>query len=257
MIGFADPWPTPDFLPAEKEQRVASLQRGGPRHAAQKRGLPADIWATGTTDVEALRRFLARERLMKSAGELRDVGKAAGADQRDLFTGASATETAVKRADLASYRVIYFATHGFVAGRFQAEPSLALTVPAQPGPFDDGLLTASEITQLTLDADWVVLSACDTAAGAGDGAEGLSGLARAFFHAGARALLVSNWSVDDQSAQEMMTGMFRRLRDDGKLRRSEAFRQAMLAQIRGVGKKDAGWDAYPGRWAAFEMVGVD
>ena len=87
-----------------------------------------------------------------------------------------------------------------------AEPALALTIPAQPSDFDDGLLTASEVAQLKLNADWVVLSACNTMAGDRPGAEALSGLARAFFYAGARALLVTHWPVASaQSAQFTMT----------------------------------------------------
>jgi hypothetical protein len=70
---------------------------------------------------------------------------------------------------------------GDVAGL--AEPSLALTIPNQPTELDDGLLTASEVAQLKLNADWVVLSACNTAAADKPGAEALSGLARAFFYA--------------------------------------------------------------------------
>ena len=98
---------------------------------------------------------------------------------------------------LADYRVVYFATHGLVAGDVKglAEPSLALTLPQPPSDIDNGLLTASEVAQLKLDADWVVLSACNTVAGDKPGAEAMSGLARAFFYAGARALLVSHWSV--------------------------------------------------------------
>ena len=103
----------------------------------------------------------------------------------------------MKRAPLADYRIVYFATHGLVAGDIKglAEPSLALSIPAQPSDLDDGLLTASEVAQLKLNADWVVLSACNTIAGDKPGAEALSGLARAFFYAGARALLVSHWAV--------------------------------------------------------------
>ena len=67
-----------------------------------------------------------------------------------------------------------------------------------------------EILALKLDADWVVLSACNTGAGAGAGAEAASGLGRAFFYAGTRALLVTNWSVHSQSARELVTDLFRR-----------------------------------------------
>ena len=107
--------------------------------------------------------------------------------------------------DLSTTKVVGFATHGLIAGDLPklGEPALALTPPKEPTPEDDGLLRASEVTQLKLNADFVVLSACNTAAADGTpGAEGLSGLAKAFFYAGARSLLVSHWPVDfDLSGQ--------------------------------------------------------
>ena len=90
-----------------------------------------------------------------------------------------------------------------------------------------------EILSLKLDADWVVLSACNTGAGAGAGAEAASGLGRAFFYAGTRALLVTNWSVHSQSARELVTDLFRRQADEPKLTRGEALRQAMMAMLDG------------------------
>ena len=118
--------------------------------------------------------------------------------QSDIHLGEDASETTVKRAPLADYGIVYFATHGLVAGDVKgiAEPSLVLSIPKQPSELDDGLLTSSEVAQLKLNADWVVLSACNTIAGDKPGAEALSGLARSFFYAGARALLVSHWAVD-------------------------------------------------------------
>src|SRR4029079_13630546 len=97
---------------------------------------------------------------------------------------------------------IEFATHGLVAGDLSglAEPALVLTPPAAGSDTHDGSHTASEIAVLKLNADWVVLSACNTAAGSTEGAEALSGLARAFFYAGARSLLVSHWSVFSTAA---------------------------------------------------------
>jgi CHAT domain-containing protein len=89
-----------------------------------------------------------------------------------------------------------------------AEPSLALSIPRQPSELDDGLLTASEVAQLKLKADWVVLSACNTIAGNKPGAEALSGLARSFFYAGARALLVTRWSVASKAATRLTTSTF-------------------------------------------------
>ncbi len=118
------------------------------------------------------------------------MAKDVGATDADIHLGRDASEATLKRAPLAQYSIIYFATHGLVAGDIKGvgEPSLALSIPDQPSELDDGLLTASEVAQLKLNADWVVLSACNTIAGDKPGAEALSGLARAFFYAGARAL---------------------------------------------------------------------
>src|SRR5207253_5496695 len=93
-----------------------------------------------------------------------------------------------------------------------------------------------------------VLSACNTAAGDKPGAEALSGLARAFFYAGARALLVSHWSVDSQAATRITTSTFDNMKRDAKIGRSEALRRAMLAYM---DDKSDPWSAYPGFWGAF------
>src|ERR1700676_3267467 len=165
-----------------------------------------------------------------------------------------APRTSAKRARLSDYRIVYFATHGLVAGDVKglAEPSLALSIPAQPSDFDDGLLTASEVAQLKLNADWGVLSACNTAAGDKPGAEALSSLARAFFYAGARALLVSHWSVESRAATRLTTATFDLLRADPKLGRAEALRRAMLAYLADTSTP---MNAYPALWAPFEIVG--
>ena len=156
-----------------------------------------------------------------------------GAPRGDIHLQKDATEAAVKRANLADYRVVYFATHGLLAGEVKGlgEPALALTIPKEPSELDDGLLTASEVAQLKLNADWVVLSACNTAAGDRLGAEALSGLARAFFYAGAHALLVSHWAVDSDAATRLTTTTFDLLQSDPKIGRAEALRRAMLAYM--------------------------
>src|SRR5262249_41059655 len=104
---------------------------------------------------------------------------------------------------------------------------------AAPRDLDDGLLTASEVAHdVKLNADWVVLSACNTAATDGTpGAEGLSGLAKAFFYAGARALLVSNWSVESEATVRLTTGAFRELAAAPKIGRAEALQRSMLALL--------------------------
>src|SRR5262249_49591660 len=133
-----------------------------------------------------------------------------------------------------------------------AGPALVFSPPDTATEEDDGLLTASEVAGLKLDADWVVMSACNTASGAGPGAEALSGLAKAFFYAGARALLVSHWPVNSYAATMLTSRTFAEMRKDRTIGRSEAFRRAMLALIN---DKDRLWAAHPSVWAPFVVVG--
>jgi CHAT domain-containing protein/Tfp pilus assembly protein PilF len=192
-------------------------------------------------------------RLPESAGELRAIAAALKAPASSIRLAAAATERAVKEADLSRYRNLAFATHGLMAGDFKglAEPALVLTPPEKGSELDDGLLTAGEISQLKLDADWVILSACNTAAPDGTpGAEGLSGLARAFFYAGARSLLVSHWSVSSDAAVALTTRMF----DESAkgTTKAEALRRSMLALMQTPGKPQF---AHPAFWAPFVVVG--
>src|SRR5262249_10060400 len=143
-----------------------------------------------------------------------------GAGDAAVYLGQAATERTIKSLSsdgtLANARIIHFATHGLLAAEAEyvtgskTEPGLLLTPPEQATEEDDGLLTASEVSQLKLNADWVVLSACNTAAGGSSehDAETLSGLARAFFYAGARAMLVSHWAVNSDTTVKLITKTF-------------------------------------------------
>lgn len=202
-------------------------------------------------------------RLPDTADELKSIALALQADpSKVLFLGKSATESAVKTMNLSGFRILAFATHGLVPGELNGltQPALALSSPAVTGEGGDGLLTMEEILSLKLDADWVILSACNTGAGAGAGAEAASGLGRAFFYAGTRALLVTNWSVHSQSARQLVTDLFKRQADDPKLSRSEALRQAMMALVDGPGYLDGEGKtefayAHPLFWAPYTIIG--
>ena len=204
------------------------------------------LYRNGVPDLRALQQLTP---LPETAQELESIAKILGASRDALSLREAATETRLKSVPLKDYRILQFATHGLVAGDLSglAEPALVLTPPAKATEEDDGLLTASEIAGLVLDADWVVLSACNTAAGDKVGADALSGLARAFFFAGARAMLVSHWSVYSQAAVELTTRTFRNLAKSPEIGRAEAFRKAMLTLI------DEGRP--PSYWAPFVVVG--
>jgi CHAT domain-containing protein len=226
--------------------RVAEIQRGsGVRPFAQRGGI---------AEVADLR--LAPP-LPETADELCDVAKAVGATEADILLGARARESEIKRLSeagtLRSYRIVHFATHGALTGEISAsaEPGLLLTPPQTGTEVDDGYLSASEIAGLKLDADWVILSACNTAAAEAKGAEALSGLARAFFYAGARALLVSHWAVDTEATVKLITGAVKRLTSDRTVGRAEAMRQSMLTMI----DKGEPNEAHPKYWAPFVVVG--
>jgi CHAT domain-containing protein len=186
------------------------------------------------------------------------IGEALKVGTKDIYLGLQATEAAVKHAKLNQYRIVYFATHGLLAGdiekfaKVRAEPALALTMPDTPSELDDGLLQASEVALLKLDADWVVLSACNTAAGDKPGAEALSGLARAFLYAGARSLIVSHWQVNDNSTARLMSNTFTLHNQRPDLSHAEVLQQAML-QMLDDAKVDN--DAHPYFWAPFVVVG--
>ncbi len=169
--------------------------------------------------------------------------------------GAEATETAVRGADsvtLSEARFVVFSTHGLMAGSTAAEPGLVLTPPDQATEADDGYLSASEAAQMRLSAEFVVLSACNTAASDGSpGGEGLSGLARAFFYAGARSVLVSHWEVSDVATTELITRTFGELDAHGDDPAARA--RALQVGMKTV-RANRRW-AHPAYWAAFTLVG--
>jgi len=262
FIGFGDPVLTrtcdpadiPDKCP-EDEIKVVTTVSSTMRSAGEVKAAE-DYFRNGLADVAALQSRLCP--LPDTAHELRCVARSLGAETKNIVLGKDMTETAVKSLPLNRYRVVHFATHGLLAGQTaefsknRAEPALVFSPPAIASEKDDGLLTASEVADLQLDADWVVMSACNTASGAEPGAEALSGLAKAFFYAGARALLVSHWPVDSYAATMLTSRTFAEMKKQPSISRSEAVRQAMLALMN---DKDRPWAGHPSVWAPFVVVG--
>ena len=236
---------------------------GGPgeTRGLRKRGafLPAPRLDTAglflrgsAVDVEAVRSL---PPLPETARELASISRSVGAGAESLFLRGNATETKLRELTLDQYRIVAFATHGLVAGDFAAlgEPALVMTPPQVASEGRDGLLTASEIASLRLDADWVILSACNTAAPDGTpGAEGLSGLAKAFFYAGTRSLLVSHWAVASDAAVKLTTGMFSAIAESPGLGRAEALRRSSLALL---ADDSVPHFAHPMFWAPYVVIG--
>ena len=252
FIGFGDPV----FAPKEASP---GAMRGV--LALRNLAIPRGGDAPGEGRVAAS--FARLPALPDTREEIREIAALLGADPaREVFIGLEANEQRVKTQDLSRHRVIAFATHGLVPGDLEGlgQPALALSNPELAGVAGDGVLQMDEILGLKLDADWVVLSACNTASGGSAGEEAVSGLGRSFFYAGARALLVSNWAVETVSARLLTTEIFRRQAADAKLSRAEALRQAMLHVMQNeTGKDREGRPlfsyAHPIFWAPFSLVG--
>ena len=240
-------------LPAAAENRPVlaaygdPVFEGGGSLSGVTRG--AALVAGGLADVDRLRGL---PPLPATRRELLSIAETLKADRATLHLGAEATEAAVKQG-IGPAQVVAFATHGLLSGELQglAEPALVLTPPEKASKLDDGLLTASEIIDLNLDADWVLLSACNTAGGSEPGAEGLSGLARAFLFAGARSIVVSHWPVRDDAAARLTTSALS-IYEGGTVRRAEALRRSMLAVMEDSRDPTL---AHPSAWAPFVIVG--
>jgi CHAT domain-containing protein len=261
LVAFGDPYFNKDQQAEAElaETRIQHADAGGnvTRGVPLKRRNSPKLEGVDSAELGLL------PRLPDTAEELKSIALALQADpSKVLYLGKNATESSVKTINLSGFKVLAFATHGLVPGELNGltQPALALSSPSVTGEAGDGLLTMEEILGLKLDADWVVLSACNTGAGAGAGAEAASGLGRAFFYAGTRALLVTNWSVHSQSARQLVTDLFKRQANDPKLARSEALRQAMMALADGAGYLNAEGKteftyAHPLFWAPYTIIG--
>ncbi len=179
-----------------------------------------------------------------------------GASTGDELLGPAFTVAAVEHAPLAQYRVIHFASHALLPTDLACLSQPAVVTSAAPGAASatGALLTAEAVTGLQLDADAVILSACNSGGPGGQSAgESLSGLARAFFYAGARSLMVTHWSVNDQAAAFLVVSTLKRLSDGAGI--AEALRGAELGMLDAAGGAMPAALAHPFYWAPFALIG--
>lgn len=259
-IGFGNPLlrgGEGDEAQAELARERSTCQRPGEVRIAQATVAHAPARPVNRNGLASLADLDRLGPLPETADELCDVAAGLGAEDGSVLLGKAASERALKKLNadgvLARYRILHFATHGALSGEIEgsAEPGLVLTPPQAASRDDDGYLTASEITELDIAADWVILSACNTAGGANQDLTSLSGLARAFFYAGARALLVSHWAVNSQASVLLATRAFGALARDPSIGRAEAMRAAMAS----LATSDQPYQNHPSYWAPFVLVG--
>jgi CHAT domain-containing protein len=200
--------------------------------------------------INALTRGYKPEELGNLPGSAEEVLSAAATfakDKNDVLVGSDASEGAFKKARLEGYRVIHLAVHG-VANQERPDQA-ALILLSDPAAGEDGILQATEVLQLRTNADLVVLSACDTAIGRIQGAEGIANLARAFLLSGARSVVATLWQIDDTFSSTMMTQFYQHL----------AFGRSVAESLT-LAKRDImsmfGDAAVPYYWAGYTLEGV-
>ncbi|MEO8126673.1 MAG: CHAT domain-containing protein [Bryobacteraceae bacterium] len=226
-----------EHRPRPRTSRQALLAIGGipySRSAINRAGLTRGYSRSGFAD------------LPSSEDEVRVAQAVFPKDKSRRLLGTAATESAFKRVPLQNFRVIHLAVHGFADSTFPDRASLVLLSDRSAG--EDGFLQASEVAQLHLDADLVVLSACDTAVGALEGQEGIANLSRAFLLAGARTVVSTLWEIDDSSSLYLMRRFYAHLamHDNPAV----ALTAAKRDMLRAFGHK-----TLPFEWAAFTVEG--
>jgi CHAT domain-containing protein len=178
-----------------------------------------------------------------------------GATASDELLGANFTAARVLATPLKNYRILHFSTHALLPDelRCQNEAAILTSPPAGAPDARGALLTASQIAQMELDANLVILSACNS--GGATSGESLSGLARSFFYAGARSLLVTHWQVNDQVAAYLVASSIKQMADNPALGIAGAVRTVQLAALAGAGKDLSPEVAHPFFWAPFAVIG--
>jgi CHAT domain-containing protein/tetratricopeptide (TPR) repeat protein len=216
--------------------------------ALAERSFPSGSCAQSARELAGL------EKLPFAGRELEAARQLLGGSPADELTGRAYTAVAVQRMNLANYRILHFASHALLPTdlKCESQPAIVASAPLDAKDASGALLAAGEVSALKLDADIVILSACNSGGpGGSTGGESLSGLARAFFFAGARSMLVTHWSINDQTSAFLVADTLRRLGSRPSLSLEEALRQSQLGLLDG----STAVVAHPFYWAPFALIG--
>ena len=251
LIAWGDP-----VFDAKLPVQVALLESTAPNSSVRSVATlrSADLMPRNVLDPDTYVNYSKLPALPETRDEVLELAKILSANAaQDVILGAQATRESVLKSSisgqLARKQVVVFATHGLLAGDLPNLNQPALAMAATQNPADSPLLTLEDVLSLKLNADWVVLSACNTAGADGRAGEALTGLARGFFYAGSRSLLVTHWSVESESAMMLTTKTFAAYKGDARIRRAEALRQAMLDTMK------VSRFSHPAYWAPYALVG--
>jgi len=201
---------------------------------------PFSLRAFGLSDAEEIE----FPRLPYGVGEIQTIRKFFPRRRTEVLLGKKAREDRFKALPLADFRIIHFAAHGFFDDRNWQRSALVLR--RDPAGAEDGFVQANDVFPLNLRADLLVLSGCDTGAGLLEKGEGLSGISSAFLAAGAKSVLLSLWSVNDQTASVFMAAFYRHFTAGRS--KAEALRRAKLELL------DSKY-RHPFYWAPFVLQG--
>ena len=191
--------------------------------------------------------------LKSSREEILYAVKTFGEENSVVWLRENATEEKIKETDLSKFNIIHFATHAEVSGAMNGlnEPFLVLSPPIEKKDIDNGLLMMNEIMQLNLNADLVILSACNTGSVEDEYSGSYSGLAKAFFVAGAKSVIVSNWYVEDAATQRLIQKFTENMfKDKGN------FAENLNLTMKELSKQKSQY-SHPIFWAPFVFVGTD
>jgi CHAT domain-containing protein len=238
LLAFGDPSFGPE-IKSSVTRKASVSKKAYVTKAARRR--PVDV----LRDARISRGFQLAP-LPRTRDEVQFIANLFQADRTRVYLGKASTEDVLKRESLRRYRRLHFATHSLIDESSPSRSAVVLTL--NDSPDEDGFLEVDEISDLDLDCDLIVLSACQTGRGQLLSGEGIVGLSRAFLYAGARSVVVSLWSVTDISTGHLMKTFYQHLA--GNVGNAAALRLAKLEMLHGATDT-----RHPYYWAPFITVG--